>query len=319
MPVIRVLGHLRFADLAGAAAHTVTLVGIALIYFILAKFGLMLASVNPSATPIWPPTGFALAAVLLWGNRIAPAILIGAFIANATTAGSLATSVAIAVGNSLEAVVGAWLINEWSDGRSTFATPVGVAKFALIAFAPSTMISATIGVVTLGLAGYAEWAKFSSIWVTWWLGDLTGALVFTPFIVLWANRDTRTLVRADWIESTMVFLAAVAVGLFAFGPLLGPKVYRDPLGFLAVVPLLWAALRGSQRDTATISLVLSAIAVWGTYEGSGPFSGLVVDESFLLLLMFVISVSVPTLALSADVAQRRLTEHELLASRPRGT
>jgi PAS domain S-box-containing protein len=308
-------GPRRSAQWAGLATYAAALVAVAAVYFVLAKFGLTLASVNPSATPIWPATGFAIAAVLLLGYRLLPAILVGAFLANATTAGSAATSAAIAIGNSLEALVAAWLINKWSNGRNTFESPIGVAKFALISFAPSTMLSATVGVVSLSLAGYAEWTKFSAIWVTWWLGDLTGALVLTPFIVLWANGDGGALRRAGVRESLTIFGFAAAIGVVAFSPLLQQTVYLDPLGFLAVIPLLWAALRGSQRDTATVALILSSVALWSTYLGTGPFARVDVNESYLLLLMFTISVTVPSLVLSADVAQRHASEQELQRAR----
>src|SRR6202142_4746102 len=92
-------------------------------YFVLAKLGLRLAWINPSASPIWAPTGLALAAVLLGGLRIWPAIFVAAFAANATTAGTLATSALIALGHTLEGVVGGYLIGQWSGGRDTFASP----------------------------------------------------------------------------------------------------------------------------------------------------------------------------------------------------
>ena len=130
-------------------------------YFVLAKLGLRLASINPSASPIWPATGLALAAVLLGGLRIWPAIFVGAFAANATTAGTLETSALIALGNTLEGVVGGFLIERWSGGRYTFANPLRVAKFALVSVGPPTIIGATIGVVTLSVAGFAAWDKFS--------------------------------------------------------------------------------------------------------------------------------------------------------------
>ena len=104
----------------------VELGGIAVAYFVVAKLGLALASINPSATPIWPPTGLALAAVLLWGYRVCPAIFVAALLANATTAGSLYTASLIALGNTLECLVGGYLVNRWSDGRATFDTPAGV-------------------------------------------------------------------------------------------------------------------------------------------------------------------------------------------------
>src|SRR5437868_9031254 len=173
------------------------LVAIGVIYFALAKGGLALASIHPSATPIWPPTGFALAVVLLLGYRLTPAIFLAAFIANVTTAGSISTSLAIATGNTLEGLVGAYLINQSSDDCSTFDTPGGVVKFALICAIPSTVISATLGVGSLSLAGYADWSDFRSIWTTWWMGDLAGALVITPAIVLWSTDPPRWLERRE--------------------------------------------------------------------------------------------------------------------------
>src|SRR5439155_13077076 len=104
------------------------LVAIGVIYFALAKGGLALASIHPSATPIWPPTGVALAAVLLWGYRTWPAIFTAAVIANATTAGSVATAIAIATGKSLEEVVGAYLIYRWSSGCNTFSASNSLVK-----------------------------------------------------------------------------------------------------------------------------------------------------------------------------------------------
>src|SRR6266545_1250358 len=208
--------NLRAADVRRLLEYVVELTGIAVIYVGLAKLSLALASIHPSATPIWPPTGYALAVVLLLGYRISPAIFLGALLANVTTAGSVGTSLAIATGNTLESLVGAYLINRWSDGRSTFDTPTGVAKFALICFVPSTMISATLGVGSLSLSGYADWADFASIWMTWWMGDLAGALVITPVIVLWT---TSLPGRQEWLQSCAVFSAVIVVGVIAFSPL----------------------------------------------------------------------------------------------------
>src|ERR1700694_3906339 len=136
----------RIADIFRSPKYPIELAAVAIVYFGVAKLSLTLASIHPSATPIWPPTGLALAAVLLWGHRIWPAIFAGAFVVNLNTAGSISTSSAIALGNTLEAVIGGWLINRWSDGRNTFDTPVSIARFTLISLGPSTVTSATIGV-----------------------------------------------------------------------------------------------------------------------------------------------------------------------------
>src|SRR3954462_14327398 len=149
------------------AAYALELCLIGALYFLMAKAGLALASINPSATPIWPATGLALAAVLIRGYRIWPAILLGAFAANVITAGSVVTSIAIAPGNMLEGVLSGWLINRWSYGRNSFAAPRSVARFYVICMLP-TALSASIGVTSLGLTGFAEWSNFGSIWLTWW-------------------------------------------------------------------------------------------------------------------------------------------------------
>ena len=287
------------------------LVAIGVIYFALAKGGLALAFIHPSATPIWPPTGVALAAVLLWGYRTWPAIFTAAVIANATTAGSVATAIAIATGNSLEAVVGAYLINRWSSGCNTFSTPNSVAKFALICFVIATPISASIGLTSLATAGYIERTNFANAWVTWWLGDVTGALVIAPVIVLWASSHYHAFNRNEFLETVGVLATAAAVGLIAFSPLIEQTPSRDPLGFLAILPMLWAALRRGPRDTATVALVLAGITIWGTLTGGGPFTTADLNVSFLPVLMFLISITVPSLLLSADVEVRKKGEESL--------
>ena len=301
----------RLTDIGRRLKYVVELTSIVVIYVALAKLSLGLASIHPSVTPIWPPTGFALGVVLLLGYQISPAIFLGAFIVNVTTAGSISTSLAIATGNALESLIGAYLINRWSDGCSTFDTPGGVIRFALICFIPSTMISATFGVGSLSLEGYAEWSDFRSIWTTWWMGDLAGALVITTAIVLWGTDPPRWLERRELIQSCLIYVATIAVGLVAFSPLLEQSPSRSSLAFLAILPLIWAALRQNQRDTATVALLLSCFAVWGTMSNAGPFVRSSLNDSFLLLLAFIISVSVPSLALSAEVAVRRRHQEHL--------
>ncbi|MGA7611632.1 MAG: MASE1 domain-containing protein, partial [Xanthobacteraceae bacterium] len=172
------------------AKYIVTLVVLGTAYFVLARAGLLLATIHPSATPIWPATGLAIGCMLVFGLRVWPAILLGAFAANATneiadftSTNLLLTSSTVALGNTLEALISASLLNLWANGRRAFETPGGVAKFALVALLPGTMLSATIGVGSLALTGAADWASAPAIWFTWWLGDVASALVVTPVVV----------------------------------------------------------------------------------------------------------------------------------------
>ncbi|MPZ41012.1 MAG: PAS domain-containing protein [Rhizobiales bacterium] len=298
------------SPLHATALYALEFAVIGLIYFALARLGLMLASINPSVSPIWLGTGLAFAAILICGVRAWPAILVAAFAANLMTTGLVATSLAIGLGNTVEGLLGAYLIHRWAGGTASFHSPGGVARFALLSFLP-TALCATIGTTSLAMGGLVERSVLGLVWLTWWLGDLAGALLVTPVIILWASADIRSLSRRKVFESIVIFCVACAIGLIAFSPIFEAAERRAPLGFLAVLPLLWSALRRGPRDTATCSLVLAGFAVWGTLSGSGPFDRDNLNESFLLLLTFMIGVTVPSLALSADAAMRRRTEHEL--------
>ena len=289
-------------DFAGCAL-------LAMAYFGLAKAGLAFASLHPSASPVWPPSGLALAAVLLWGTRVWPAIALGAFLANVTTFGNFATSATIAAGNSLEATITAWLIGRFAGGREALEAPSRVVTFAGLTLFPGTMVSATLGVGSLVLGGLADPSKFASIWLTWWLGDVGGQLILAPPIVLWGR--SRLPGAADWRELAKLLTGTAAVGFIAFSPMVEQTSARGALAFLAVVPMLWAALRYAQRDTSTAALVLSCFAIWGVLANGGPFMRPNLNDSFLLVLAFVLSTAVPSLVLSADVAERRRAEQRL--------
>src|SRR5206468_4224732 len=156
------------------------------------------------------------AALLLLGYRAWPAIFIGAFLANVTTAGNVATSFAIATGNTLEALAGAWLVNRFAGGTNVFDRPQGVFKFALAA-GISTIISPAFGVTSLGVAGFADWANYGAISLTWWLGDATGDLVFTPLVLLWSVASKRRWNKKEAAEVGALFRLLVLVSGVGFG------------------------------------------------------------------------------------------------------
>ncbi len=297
-------------DLRGLAKYALELAVIAAIYFVLAK-------TYPSTIPAWPPTGFALAAVVLRGLRVWPAIFSGALaagtltdVAGVTFGRSFPTLLAIAVGNTLEAVLGGYLINVWCDGRRVFDTPARVAKFALVSLGPSTMLGAAIGVGSLCVAGYAAGASFVDLWVTWWLRHAAGALVVAPAVVLWTIDHFRVLDRDKILASATAFLAAGATGFFVFSPLVEFTVNRNALSALAVASLLWVGRRCGSRDAATCTLILSGFAVWNALTAGAP-PATTPNEFFLMPIIFMISISILGLALSADEAERQRFEARL--------
>ena len=268
------------------------------------KLGLSLASVHASASAVWPPTGLAIGALIVGGRRLWPAVLLGAFVVNITTAGSIATSVGIAVGNTLEALVGAWLVSRFAGGRHLFERPRDVFKFALIA-GLSTMVSATIGVTSLELGGYAAWTEGGRIWWTWWLGDVVGALIIAPLIVLWTQPPVFALERR--LEAVGVLLVTVLVGALVFW-----ERGMLPVPFIAMPPLIWAAFRLGVREAATLIVILSGIAVSATVRGLGPFAVGNQNTSLLLVQVFMGTMAVTALPLAAVVTERRAIAQERL-------
>src|ERR1700747_495060 len=287
------------------------LIGVfAVVYVIAGKIGLNLASLHASASPVWPPAGIALAAILLLGYRVWPAIFVGAFLVNLTTAGDIATSVAIATGNTLEALVGAFLVNRFAGGRNVFDRPQGVFKFA-VAAAISTIISPLFGVTSLALAGFADWANYGAIWVTWWLGDTTGDLVFAPLVLLWGARPELSWKKKESVEVGVLLLLLTLLSVIVFGGWLAISAKNYPIAFICGPIVIWTAFRFTQRETATGIFILSVIAVWGTVRGFGPFVGQSENQSLLTVQSWTAVLAVTAMALSAGMAERRRIEEEL--------
>jgi signal transduction histidine kinase len=273
----------------------------ALVYLLLARASLLFASLNASVTPVWPPTGLAIALVLVRGNSMLAAVFAGALLANFATTPSLWTSAAIAVGNSLEAYVASFLLRRWADGERVFHSPIGVVKFAIIVIGAAAPVSATIGVAALAATGFATPSALLPVWMTWWLGDLAGAILVTPTLVLWARTWSGVETREVARQTMLTLVGAAMVGLLAFSPLSpAPTGLRGALAFLAILPLLWAALRLGLRDTATTALVISSFAVWGVISESSPFNQATLNDSLLLLVAFIVAATLPSLALAAD-------------------
>src|SRR6266566_4081973 len=280
------------------------------VYFIAGKFGLMLASLHVSASPVWPPAGIALAALLMLGYRAWPAIFVGAFLVNVTTAGNLATSLAIAIGNTLEAVCGAWLVNRFAGGTTVFDRPQGVFKFALVAVV-SAIISPVFGVTSLALAGSADWANYGSIWLTWWLGDTTGDLLIAPSVILWSVTSKRRWNRREAAEVGILLLLLFILSEVVFGGWLPISARNYPIAFIYGPIVIWTAFRFTQRETATGIFIVSTIAILGTLHGFGPFVRGTENQSLLALQSWTAVLTVTAMALSAGMAERWRAEEEL--------
>ncbi len=287
------------------APRLAVIAALAAVYVGAAKLGFALAYVHPSATPLWPPTGISIAALLLFGPWAWPGIFIGAFVANVWISGAIAPSLGIALGNTLEAVVAAWLVTRFAGGSHAFERARDIFRFAGLAAAASTLLSATIGPTSLCLAGLARWADFWSIWFTWWLGDASGALLVAPLLLVWFQKPAEAADRKPRLDAVLLLAGVLVTGAFVYGGL-GPAGTQDlPLGFLSLPFLVAIAFRFGVREAVTANAILSAVAIWGTLRGTGPFHRPDANQSLLLMQSFTAVVTLTIAALAAVVAERR--------------
>jgi signal transduction histidine kinase/integral membrane sensor domain MASE1/CheY-like chemotaxis protein len=284
----------------------IAILSLAVVYFFAGKFGLSLATEHPSASAIWPPSGIALAALLLWGYRIWPGVFLGAFLVNITTEGDLATTLGIASGNTLGALVGAWLIDHFANGRKVFERAKNIFKFVLLAALTSTAVAATFGVTSLTLGGYAPWDRYGAIWFTWWLGDVAGDLLIAPLLVIWLTQPYPDLKPRRIFEAAGLLLLILSLGYIVFlsGAARG-------LEYVLILPLLWAAFRFGQRGAVTAAFLTSAIALAGTVQGIGPFATAGPNEALLQLQGFMGTIAMAALVLAAVISERTRAEQRI--------
>ena len=279
-------------------AATVSLVAAA--YLLAAWIGLLLAIPPGYASPIWPPAGIALAALLALGTAALPGIFIGAAAANIGVMGTApVVALAIGAGNAVEALVAGLLIHRFVGSRDWFESPGGVARFVAIAFAAS-VVAASNGVLTLALAGQVPWVEFFTHWTTWWLGDATGIVIVAPLLLCWrepSGERARGRHKAEYaLFVALLLLCAAMIRL-------DNRAVQDAVQTVAylMIPLVtWAATRLDRRAVTVASFAISAIAVVDVLDGrAAPFASLALNESLLLMQLFVSMVATTGLTLAA--------------------
>lgn len=289
------------------------ILAVALLYFVTAKAGLRLALVQANATPVWPPTGVALAALLLLGLRCWPGVLLGAILANATTAGTpVLAAVLIGLGNTLTGVVGAVglgrvlkldvQLSRWRDIRA----------FLLFGVLATPLLSATNGTLQVLAFGLTSAAALGDVWWVWYGGDALGLLVVAPVILVWTSRSLPGRGERRWYEGAALAAGTLATCFLVFGQKLPGAPFGAGLA-VAVFPfIMWAATRFSMWGGTLATLVVSGAAIAGTVLHQGPFAAQALHRQLPLLQVFVGIVAVTALALAALVEEREERESRLL-------
>jgi len=235
---------------------------------------------------------------------------VGAFFVNLFTAGTVLSSLGIAIGNTLEAVVGVWLVQQIANGVRAFDHAYDVFRFAL-ALAISTVISASIGVTSLALCGFADWKNYGPIWVTWWMGDFSGAIIFAPVLILFLGCPWRRLNLLRDSEVAILFVLLAILSEVVFGGWFTVSTLNYPIAFILGPIIAWTAFRLTPRETAASMFALSAISIWGTLHRFGPFVRSDENQSLLILQSFNVLTTITAVALAAGMSERRRAEAAL--------
>ena len=204
---------MRLVGWTGGIADAVLFAAVGAVDVAAARLGLALSVAHGVITPVWAPTGIALASMILFGRRVWPAILVAAFIANATHGASIPVALAISVGNTLEAVVGSALLSR-ARFRPALARVRDVMALILLGAAVSTAVSATIGVTALWI-GHDLTSSYGFSWFLWWTGDAMGDLVVAPFLLVMFTAPVRSIAPPPKRIEAAALLALLA-GLSAF-------------------------------------------------------------------------------------------------------
>ena len=288
--------YLRARALAG-------MLGLAAVYFGAAKLGLSMAVSAEQVSAVWPPTGIALAAILIFGYQMWPGIWLGAFLANATASEPIAIAFSIALGNTLEAIVGSWLLQRCVAFDNSLERLKDVFGLIVLAAGVSTAMCATIGVASLCWGGVHPWSDFGSLWRVWWLGDAMGNLVVAPVILTTTSRVSWSLHRIA--EALVLGVGLAALGLLVFnGSTRADSAYYS-LAYSVFPFVIWAALRFGQQGTAIVTCVASIFGIWGALRGVGPFGSGTMHERLMSLQAFLGIVAMTGLLLAAVLAQKR--------------
>ncbi len=298
-------GILTSAAPASRSAFALEVVIAAAVYFATARLALELAVVARQVSVIWPATGLALALLVMRGRQLWPAILLGAFCANVVNATPVLASLGIALGNTLEALVGATLLQRVGF-QPSMRRLHDVASLFLLAACLSTIVSATLGVASLCLSGTAAWSSFTSLWSTWWIGDSIGNLVTAPFVFVWADqvRNRQRLQRLP--EAGLLACSMLLLSLAVFVDHGSTVPY--PVHYLIFPAVIWAALRLGQHATATLVFGSLAVTIVATLAGRGPFVTTAIATSLLQVALFMAVVAVTGLFLGAATAERNRAE-----------
>src|SRR5688572_16287813 len=274
-------------------------------YFIAGKIGLSFEAVGGFASLVWPPTGIAVAVMILYGRKYWPAVALGAFAVNLSSGAPLGSAVGMAIGNALEAVAAAWLLLRDGRFRHTLEDPRSVFSLVGLAAGLSTLISATIGTTSLWLGGVITAHSYAATWTAWWVGDAFGALIVAPFLLVWLGRRISfEKLRGRGAELAVMIAVFAGVAALMFGDVDAGVITAVSASHIMMIPLIWAGVSFGMRGATSAIMAFSFISVYATALGIGPFAAADLNAGLVTLHLFIGTSAIMALFLGSAHDER---------------
>ncbi len=297
--------------------YILKLLGVAALYALLAKIVLTFFSANGVVSIVWPPSGLALAVLLIGGKRYFPGVFLGALLANAMTGLTLGVAASIAMGNTLEALLGIWLLTRNGRFNSNMGTLHDYLRLVALGGFVACSVAALNGSTTLLASGFITTEIYFQNLLNWWMGDALGIILLTPLILVWQRMPDR------WLEPTRAAEAILLLSLmFLSNQIVFLGWFHDTSGIFEQVArgywmFLLVALIGVRLGTrgVLIALVMTAIqALFGAALGVGFFAGDIAKTGLINYWFYIVVLSVVGMALATYFAEREQMERALRRS-----
>lgn len=286
------------------ARLALSIAGVTAGYYLAALVGLQLQLVRGQVTPLWPPTGIALVALLLLGPRVWPGITLGALLVNAPIGPTLPAAALITVGNTLAPLAGYYLLRR-VEFRTQLDRIADVLALVFLGALASTLVSANVGASALVLAGAVPPDNFAATWSVWWTGDAMGVLVIAPLLLVARySRWPRDVRPYRWIEGVTLLVSTSVVTALVAGATFGPL-------FLVFPFLIWAAVRFHEHGATVCVLIVSVVTTHAAAVGAGTFGHRDLFLNMVILQSFNGSAALTALLLAAVIHQRDQAHHDL--------